>query len=131
MKNQNLSFIDNRKSLSYAIYMMGGSYFKSCKCMTPILLEKLDILYWINKPKNQYFLEDAVIRYFEKYILPEFPDMEKYDTEVYLSVQDSSGQIILCFEGYGFRLTITGFYSSKGCRFWHNLEKEHWFRPTA
>ena len=64
-----ISVTKNQENLNYAIYMIGGSYFKKASCSNTRLETRLRVQYMEQKQEKQATLEEECIKYFEEKLL--------------------------------------------------------------
>ena len=64
-----ISVSKNQENINYAIYMIGGSYFKKASCSNTRLETRLRVQYMEQKQEKQAALEEKCIKYFEEKLL--------------------------------------------------------------
>ncbi len=113
---------NSQNALDYVIYMMAASYFKKAECSSKLYEKKLCISYRETKEHLQYQMEDIVIDYVEKEILPKLPrDIEQQTVQVYLvhTPEAPCTEIRLCFGEYILR--IAAVYKGSRTKVQHQL----------
>jgi len=112
----------SQEAFDYALYMMATSYFGKATCKSGLHEKKLCIAYRETKEKFQYLMEDLVIDFLEKEILPQLPkEIMEQPTTVYLFREKESPctEIRLCIGDYILRLAAI--YRGKKTEFKHQL----------
>lgn len=112
----------SQNALDYVIYMMAGSYFKKAECSSKLYEKKLCISYRETKERLQFQMEDIVIDYVEKEILPQLPaDISQQSAQVQLVHTPGAlcTEIRLCFGDYILR--IAAVYKGSKTKIQHQL----------
>ena len=118
-----MQLTNSQAALGYAIYMIGGSYFKKARCKNEIHEKGLRVQYFEQKLDKQYDMEERCINYFEKVILQEVPE-ELFDRSVevffkYLPDDKGCEVYFMCSK---FILIVRGEFKGKGTKFSYELK---------
>lgn len=108
-----MNLTNNQEAFEYVIYMIAGSYFKSTKCVRPLLEKKLHLRYNEQKSDNQYMMEETCDRYMKKEVIKNLPaDFEDWDMVVTFKEKENAPTEIIFGNGE-YKLSFLGIYSGK------------------
>jgi len=113
------NFKNNSQALAYSVYMMVGSFFKSCKCRNEMVESNFFLSYCEAGTKLQYTLEERAEKYALKNIFEKDVEfMELCDnSDVITSFVPSGTGFIVRFVGNDFALNILACYEHGKCYF--------------
>lgn len=134
------NFSNHSQALAYAVYMMVGSYFKSCRCANSLAEDKYYISYTEAGLKRQYEFETKAEDYVLKSVFAhhkEFANIESFtDTKLTLKLEGEylledvntsfvrkDNHIDVVFTSKLFKFTISCAYKRGKCIFSYSLAK--------
>lgn len=117
------NFKNNLQALSYAVYMMVGSYFKKSTCKNAIAESKYYISYCEAGEKLQLTMEEKAEKYLINNVFASIPNLVDYcaskDAEV--TFKNVPKGLVVSFICNDFKLSIMCDYKKGKCNFKHYI----------
>ena len=108
---------NNQNAFNYAVYMMLGSYFKQMEAVSECYVQKLYLYYVENKRERQYSFEDIAIRFVERVLQKQLP-------EVLVSFFARDGRNYVAFQGARYTLVVQNDYRGARTKLQYQLYED-------
>lgn len=124
-----MKLTNSQIAFEYAIYMMVGSYFKSARCKSRLLEQSMKLQYLEQKERVQLQMEDTVISFVEKKMVPLLPqDLWGEDVKVIFEPSEDKELNHVLFVGKKSVLEVHCIYQGTRSKiqysFWNKRQKK-------